>query len=108
MAACGVPANNLVLGWDDVDWERNRLHVTSPKTARHAGHESRLVPLFPELRPFLEAVWDVAEPGTEHVITRYRNAGGNLRTQLTQIVKRAGLEPWPRIFHNLRSSGPTQ
>ena len=29
-------------------------------------------------------------------------------TQLTRIVKRAGLEPWPRIFHNMRSSRQTE
>jgi len=91
-----------------VRWEHSRLQVASPKTARHAGHESRLVPLFPELRPFLEAVWDAAEPGQKHIITRYRNPGGNMRTQLARIVKRAGLEPWPRIFHNLRSSRQTE
>ncbi len=102
------PSEHLALAWDDVDWEHSRLRVTSPKTARHAGHESRLVPIFPELRPYLEAAWDAVEPGTEHIITRYRNPGGNMRTQLTRIVKRAGLEPWPRIFHNLRSSRQTE
>ena len=35
-----------------IDWERNRITVSSPKTARHAGHESRVDPLFPELRPY--------------------------------------------------------
>lgn len=48
------PSEHLALTWDDVDWERRRITVTSPKTARHAGHESRVVPLFPDLRPFLK------------------------------------------------------
>lgn len=102
------PSEHLSLRWEDVDWEHKRLHVTSPKTARHAGHESRLLPIFPELMPHLEALWEAAAPGTEYVIDRYQKSGGNLRTQLTRIVKRAGLTPWPRIFHNLRSSRQTE
>ena len=30
-------------------------------------------------------------------------ANSNLRTQLERILKRASLEPWPRLFQNLRS-----
>ncbi len=32
----------------------------------------------------------------------------NLRTTFEKIVKRAGLTPWPRLFHNLRSSRQTE
>ncbi len=63
--------------------------------------------LFPELRPYLEAVFVAAEPGTEAVITRYRE-DSNLRTQLRRIIQRAGLTPWPRITHNLRASRSTE
>lgn len=101
------PSEHLALTWADVDWENNRLTIHSPKTARHAGHESRLVPLFAELRPYLETVFDAAEPGTEAVITRYRD-GCNVRIQLARIVRRAGLTPWPRITHNLRASRATE
>ncbi len=101
------PSEHLALTWGDVDWAGGKLSVRSPKTARHAGHESRLVPLFPELRPYLEALWSpFADPG-EHVITRYRD-NANLRTQLRRIIRRAGLTPWPRITHNLRASRATE
>ena len=33
-----------------------------------------MIPIFPELRPYLEAVWDEAEPGTEFVITGCRDS----------------------------------
>jgi len=102
------PSEHLALRWEDVDWEKGRLRVTSPKTARHAGHESRPVPIFPELMPYLKASRKAAEPGAEYVIDRYRGGGGNLRTQLTRIVRRAGLTPWPRIFHNLRATRQTE
>ena len=101
-------SEHLSLRWEDVDWANKRRHVTSPKTARHAGHESRLVPIFPELIPHLEASWEAAAPGAEYVIERYRDAGANLRTQMTRIVKHASLTPWPRIFHNMRSRRQTE
>ena len=50
----------------------------SSKTEHHEGKASRVIPIFPELRPHLEAAWEQAEPGTEYVITRYRDAGQNL------------------------------
>lgn len=101
------PSEHLALTWADVDWERNRMTARSPKTARHAGHESRVVPLFPELRPYLEAVFDAAAPGTQMVITKHRRHA-NLRMPLKRIIERAGLKPWPRITHNLRASRATE
>ena len=32
----------------------------------------------------------------------------NLRTTFSRLVKRAGLEAWPRLFHNLRASRETE
>ena len=32
----------------------------------------------------------------------------NLRTQLERIIRRAGLQPWPKLFHNLRSTRQTE
>ena len=43
-----------------------------------------------------------------YVINRYRDAEQNLRTQLKRIIRRAGLEPWPKPFHNLRASRETE
>jgi len=31
-----------------------------------------------------------------------------MRTQFGRIIVRAGLEPWPRLFHNLRASRETE
>jgi hypothetical protein len=67
-----------------------------------------VVPIFPELRPYLEAVWEAAEPGTEWLITRYRDVSQNLRTQMEKIIRRAGLKPWPKLFQNLRATRETE
>ena len=90
------PSEHLALKWSDVDWERGRMLVTSPKTEHHEGKATRWVPIFAELRPHLEAVWEEAEPGTLYVITKYRSVSSNLRTQLRRIILRAGLKPWER------------
>jgi hypothetical protein len=66
------------------------------------------VPIFPELRPFIEECWEAAQPGQEYLITRYRDTNANLRTQLLKIIKRAGLSPWPKLFQNLRATRQTE
>ncbi len=103
------PSEHLSLKWGDVDWEHNRVTIRSPKTEHHAGGESRVIPLFPELRPHLEALFfDEERAGTERIITRYRDRNANLRTQLLRIIKGAGVKPWPKLFHNLRASRQTE
>ncbi|MBX7168595.1 MAG: site-specific integrase [Pirellulales bacterium] len=102
------PSEHLALRWDDIDWERERMTVRSPKTEHHEGGESRVVPIFPELRPYLDAVWDEASERAEYVITIRRDATKNLRTRFTKIIRRAGLKPWPKLFQNLRSTRQTE
>jgi len=99
-----TPSESLRLRWRDLDWERSRFTVTSPKTEHHSGHESRIVPLFPELVEPLQECFEAAPEGAEYCITRYRLNNLNLRTYFKKIIKRAGLQPWPRLWQNLRSS----
>ncbi len=100
-----------------MDWDRGRLTVTSPKTEHHPGKDTRVIPLFPELRPILEEAFDAAPEGAVYAVNeRYRRGSQgpngwrncNLRTTFEKIIRRAGLTPWPRLFHNLRSSRETE
>jgi len=102
------PSEHLRLRWADVDWERGRITVHSSKTEHHEGKASRVIPIFPELRPHLEAAWEQAEPGTEYVITRYRDASQNLRTAFERIIWKAGLAQWTKLFQNLRATRETE
>jgi integrase len=102
-----TPSEVFALTWPDVLWDSDRFRVRSPKTERQ-GKPERLVPLFPELRPYLAEAFELAEPGALHVITRWRDTATNLRTQLMRIIRRAGLVPWPRLFQNLRASRETE
>jgi integrase len=97
------PSEIMRLRWEDVLWEQDRFRVCSPKTEHHAGKESRLVPIFPELKTELEALFfDKASEGKEYVINRYRNPKQNLGTTFEKIVRRAGLPEIPRPFDNMR------
>ena len=103
-----TPSETLALRWSDVLWDQGRLFVRSPKTEHHAGGESRLVPIFPELRSYLLEGFEAARPGVEFVIARHRKTGMNLRTHLLRILARAGVQSWPKLFQNLRSTRQTE
>lgn len=98
-----VPSEAFALRWTDIDWHAGRMFVRSPKTEHHDGGAGRWVPLFPELREHLLAAFEQAEPGTERVLSDFKTAY-NPHTQMVRLIHRAGLEPWPRVFHNLRGS----
>ncbi|MGI6400849.1 MAG: tyrosine-type recombinase/integrase [Thermoguttaceae bacterium] len=94
----------LRLTWSDVNWERGRLLVHSPKTERYKGRETRIIPLFPELREELDALWDVAEPTGRDEPYVIRHNRTTLTQQMERTVFRAGLVRWERLIQNLRSS----
>ena len=104
-----TPSEPLALEWNDVNWERDRFRVVAPKTEHQDGGE-RWVPLFPELRPFLEEAFEWAAPGTIHVVTRWRDAELNLRTGLlrTSAGRREGMAaalPEPALLTGDRTGG---
>lgn len=102
-----VPSEVLNLTWQDVDLERGRMIVRAPKTAHHAQQGIRVVPIFAELRPYLEELRSVTGDRMQ-VITRYRDPEVNLRTQLGRWCKRAGVALWPKPFQNMRATRATE
>jgi len=107
-----TPSEPFSLKWEGVNWERNRLVIISPK-GKASRKGTRVIPIFPLLRPHLEAAWEAAPEGAEYVFLddyRRRAQGErgwvncNVRTALERIVIRAGLKPWPRLWHSLRAS----
>ena len=88
--------------------DAERFTVTSPKTKRY-GKASRVVPIFPELRPFLDEAFSMAAEGENWVVPMLAgDADKNLGTTFRKIVRRAGVEPWPKPFQNCRSSRQTE
>jgi integrase len=104
VAGLRTPSETLALTWRDIDWARGTIHVTCPKMAHHESYAVRTVPLFPRLRGPLLELFEQSDEGADHLIQRYRDSRTNLRTQFERIIRRAGLSPWPKLFHNLRAS----
>ena len=104
-AGLRVPSELLSLRWADIEWDRNRVLIRSPKLEHLPSKGRRHCPLFPEVKAALQEVFD---PEAVYVIQKYRDDAVNLRTMLARIVERAGLDPWPKPFVNLRSSCETE
>ncbi len=103
-----TPSESFALRLDDVDFDAGRILVRSSKTEHHPGGESRVIPLFPELEPYLTAAHQAALPGDVFFINRYRDPAANLRTEFKRIIDRAKVTPWPRLWQNLRASRETE
>jgi integrase len=104
-----IPSELNQLRWSDIDFENNRITIRATKTERYSGNGVRVCPLYPQLRPYLEAARVAPGADPEFVIrdTRYRSKEANLRTRFLKILKAAGHEPWPFLFQNLRKSRDT-
>ena len=104
-----IPSEALALTWRDVDFDGKRFIVRASKTEHHEDGGVRVVPMFPELVDLFQTVFDnEAHKGTVHVITRYRTAAVNLRTQFQRYIEKAGVKPWPKLWQNLRASRATE
>lgn len=89
------PSEVLSLKWKNIDFGAGRNLVTSPKTEHHEGGQSRLIPLFPELRTYLEACRHHKPRPNDWVITEYRKMDSSYGTLLRKRLRAAGIEPWP-------------
>ena len=119
-AGLRCPSEVLSLKWEHVNFETSRMTIPAPKMEHLPGRAFRVAPIFAALRPYLDEAFELAAKGEVYVVggpqgDRYRAAADtpdgwvncNLRTQFEKIVVRAGLVPWPRLFHNLRASCET-
>jgi integrase len=102
-ATTRVPSETQDLTWSDMDWEKGRLFLRSPKTERHKGHESRIVPVVPELFKILQSQFDAAPPGCKKIL-RLRKTG-HVVDKMNELILAAGVKPWTDLFQTLRASG---
>jgi integrase len=107
-AGLRIPSELEELTWARIDWEQNRFTVIVKKKEHIDGHGTRVVPIFPEIRPSLEQARAEAPAESIYVVPRGRTGNVNLRTGLFKIMARAGVAPWPKLFVNLRASRETE
>ena len=103
-----IPSELVLLRWKDIDFRNGKFLIRSPKTEDHPNGESRWCPIFPELRLYLDRAKQHRGQGQETVINSYRSSTQNLRQAFLRILKKAGIKPWPKLFHNLRASRETE
>lgn len=101
-AGLRIPSESHLLTWSDVDFENARLTVHSPKTEHHDGHDQRIVPIMPKLMELLQDRFDEADEGQECLVTI--SGKGAVIRRVRSIWKRAGVEPWKRLWQTLRQS----
>ena len=105
-AGLRCPSELAELRWSDINWETVVMTVRSPKTEHHDGKGVRVVPVDPVLQPILWKLREDSPRSVDRVLPRLASAA-NLRTGFRRILSRAGVEPWPRLFQNLRASCET-
>ena len=102
------PSEHLSLRWNDVDFPRSRMRVRSPKTEHHPGENRERFPYSRNCGPTWTKRMRWRSPERSLSFSGYRSTNANLRTQLERIIRKAGLKPWPKLFHNLRATRQTE
>ncbi len=63
------PSEHLTLRWSDVDLPGKKMTVRSSKTEAYEGKATRVVPIFPELMPYLQAAWTAKPAGGPNTLS---------------------------------------
>tara|TARA_R110000868_G_scaffold241497_3_gene496787 strand:+ start:537981 stop:539246 length:1266 start_codon:yes stop_codon:yes gene_type:complete len=93
------PSETTILEWESIDLEQNRMKVHAPKT-----HQTRMVPIVPQLRAVLEEAAAKADELTGPIL---RVSEHNHARTIANAARRAGIELWDRTFQTLRQSFET-
>ncbi|QDV78912.1 tyrosine-type recombinase/integrase [Botrimarina mediterranea] len=103
---CGVrgPSEVQSLLLDDIDFQRRTIRFATPKLEHLEGHADRLCPLWPEVEPHARALFNrpVIHTSALPNLSRFTDAG--IAGRVKRAVVDAGVEPWPKLFVNMRAS----
>ena len=112
-----IPSELYTLKWSDVHFSdpskegeagRGFIYIHDQKRKHHGDEMAlRRSPLWANVERELIALYNEAKEGEEFLFPEVKKSS-NLRTDFVRIVKRAGVEVYPKIFHNLRSSCETE
>ncbi len=96
-AGLRTPSEINALVWEHVRWSDNQILIDSSKNGQ------RIIPIFRELRPYLEVVFDLAD-ANPRVLGEWHPKGQALTNRLKRVLKRLGITPWPKPWQNLRAT----
>jgi integrase len=103
-----IPSELERLTWSDVDWHGHKITIRVPKKEHIDGHETRIVPIFPEVKPYLRQAFDEAPDGSVHVLPKRFHKEGYVYAGVGRAAERAGVPKWPKLLVNLRASRETE
>ena len=94
----GMRRSELIkLMWNQIDWHANSIRLEKRQTK---GKQSRVAPLYGDLRSWLEAAYTARAPGCETIIA-YRGASvSETKTAWKSAARRAGVPD--ALIHDLR------
>lgn len=103
------PSETRLLRWSWIDWENDSITFRSPKTEHMPGKDWRTIPIFAELRPYLDRAYEKAGEGCDDVIlSSLTSTGTALSNRFRRLCRRVGIEPWPKPWVNMRSTRETE
>ena len=100
-----IPSEIVGLKWNDIDWEKNKILIRSPKTEHHETGDSRMVPLFAELKALLDTAY-FSDSESEYILPTIR-LNSNPATYAKKLVENAKESVWSNFFNSLRASTET-
>jgi hypothetical protein len=103
-AGLRTPSETHLLKWEHVSWSENAIMIPVKKLEHLPDKAWRRIPIFGELRPYLEEAFHDPQADPEYVVRWVGDRGRNLRTRFAKIILRAGLKPWPKQWQTLRWS----
>jgi integrase len=107
-----TPSEHLRLRWCDLDFEKRTMVIHQSKLEGR-GKPTRTMRIFEPVLSLLLELRDIVQPGIDcpfsaTIIHADKGQSTNWRQTFEKIVKRAGLEPWPKTFQNLRATRETE
>ncbi|GHT46780.1 hypothetical protein FACS189454_08440 [Planctomycetales bacterium] len=105
-----VPSELVGLKWSEINWDKTRFLVHSPKTEHHAGGDKRIVPIFPELYPFFREAFEAAPEGIDAIFPELaaKTKPKSLSSFIQKRATKAAIKLWAKPFQNMRSSRATE
>ncbi len=110
--ALRTPSEHLRLRWCDLDLENRTMVIHQPKLETR-GKPTRTMRIFEPVLSLLSELRDIVQPGFDcplsaSILTADKGDAVNWRQTFQKIVKRAGVEPWPKLFQALRATRETE
>ena len=110
-----MPSELIQIRWSDVDRETEKIRVTAPKQRSNPHRIERWIPLWPEIRRYLDIAFDEAPPREEFIIVSHRSKHTSAHAGLflaacfrANVTKSRRDRPWPKLWTNMRSTRATE